>query len=143
MWYNLNYEKKNKDVEVDKEQLEKMIKAIEDLMLDRRAETKRSHKDAILKSFSGCFRKKRAEKARHGGNDGQTCLRSSISEISGRKSSSARALQKHSGIPEKKLLETIRRSGDVKRTKIVIEAQRKKRMPMVPARKWRRSAKKR
>ncbi len=113
---------KQTTVEVDKEQLEKMIKAIEDLTV-RIEELNKTikHKDAIIEKLQRMLSEKKSEKARHAEMMAKPCLRSSISNIR-KKVLLLLVLSRTFSIPEKTLLETKTIWAMFERTKIVIEA---------------------
>ncbi len=99
-------EKENKrTVEVDKEQPEKIFKAIEDLDCSIEKLTNDQTKDAIIEKLSGMLSEKRA-KRQTCGNRMATCLRLRSSNNPEKVPSSARALQNIQYFQKKTLLET-------------------------------------
>lgn len=112
---------KQTTVEVDKEQLEKMIKAIEDLTV-RIEELNKTikHKDAIIEKLQRMLFGKKSEKARHAEMMANMPTLFDL-EYPEESPSSARALQ-NIQYSRKKRCWNKDDLGDVERTKIVIEA---------------------
>lgn len=133
---------KQTTVEVDKEQLEKMIKAIEDLTV-RIEELNKTikHKDAIIEKLQRMLFGKKSEKARHAEMMANMPTLFDL-EYPEESPSSARALQ-NIQYSRKKRCWNKDDLGDVERTKIVIEAAEEEKKCHGAAKKWRRSAKKR